>query len=144
MIKGVFYYVQFLYTRAELEAFSINVLEAHARDASGKTFLDKAAELGCSITHTTAYVDNTTAQHVAESGRTSTEMLNELNKLRLSDLLLRSVFETNERVASVDNDVADALSRMDTDEALRFPSDCDLRVVKLDVPEQYRSFPSLA
>ena len=108
------------------------------------TFLDKASESGCNISHTTAYVDNTTAQHVAESGRTSTEMLNELNKLRLSELIARGIFETNERVASVDNDVADALSRMDTAEALRFPSDCGLKVVKLDVPPKYRSFPALA
>ena len=54
------------------------------------------------------------------------------------------IFETNERVASVDNDVADALSRMDTAEALRFPSDCSLKVVKLDVPPKYRSFTALA
>ena len=71
-------------------------------------------------------------------------MLNELNKLRLSELIARGIFETNERVASVDNDVADALSRMDTAEALRFPSDCGLKVVKLDVPPKYRSFPALA
>ena len=144
IIKGVFYYVQFLYTPEELQAYSINVLEAHARDASGKTFLDKARMLGCSITHTTAYVDNTTAQHVAESGRTSTEMLNALNTLRLEDLIRREVFETNERVASVDNDVADALSRMDSEEALRFPRDCGLEIVRLEVPNEYRAFPKLA
>jgi hypothetical protein len=144
IIKGVFYYVQFLYTPEELQAYSINVLEAHARDASGKTFLDKARMLGCSITHTTAYVDNTTAQHVAESGRTSTEMLNALNTLRLEDLIRREVFETNERVASVDNDVADALSRMDLEEALRFPRDCGLEIVRLEVPNEYRAFPKLA
>jgi hypothetical protein len=71
-------------------------------------------------------------------------MLNELNKLRLTDLINRGIHETNERIASVDNDVADALSRMDTSEALRFPSDCDLKVVQLEVPARYRAFPTLA
>jgi hypothetical protein len=68
-----------------------------------------------------AYVDNTTAEAVAENGRTSTEMLSELNKRRLLQLTDRGVFETNERVTSVDNDVADLISRGDIAEALRFP-----------------------
>ena len=143
VIRGTFYYVHFVYEREELEAYSINVLEAHARDASGAVFLEKAEELGCKITHTTAFVDNTTAEHIAESGRTSTAMLNELNKVRLSRLLEKGIFESNERVASVDNDVADLLSRGDVEEALRFPADCGLPCVRLHVPAAYRAFPSL-
>jgi hypothetical protein len=143
VMRGAFYYVHFTYTRSELEAYSINVLEAHARDSSGAVFLDKAAELGCAITHTTAFVDNTTAQHIAESGRTSTAMLNALNMVRLQRLLKRGVFESNERVTSVDNDVADLLSRGDVEEALRFPIDCGLQCVRLQVPAEYREFPSM-
>ena len=59
------------------------MLEAHARDVAGMVALDKAAALGKHITHTTAFVDNTTAESVAERGKTSTEMLNALNLLRL-------------------------------------------------------------
>ena len=71
-----------------------------------------------------------TAKHIAESGRASTAVLNELNKLRLADLMRRGIFQTNERITSVDNDVTDMLSRMATDEALRFPYDCGLACVK--------------
>ena len=73
--------------------------------------LDEAAELGKSITHTTAFVDHTTAESVAERGKTSTEILNTLNTLRLSRLKARGVYQSNERVASIDNDVADLISR---------------------------------
>jgi hypothetical protein len=43
----------------------------------------------------------------------------------------------------VDNDVADLLSRGDVEEALRFPRDCDLPCVRLQVPGRYRAFPSV-
>ena len=69
--------------------------------------------------------------------------MNELNKVRLSRLLEKGIFESNERVASVDNDVVDLLSRGDVEEALRFPADCGLPCVRLHVPAAYRAFPSL-
>ena len=144
VIRDVFYYVQFIWEVEELEAYSINVLEAHARDVGGMVALDKATELGLSITHTTAYVDNTTAEAVAENGRTSTEMLNLLNKLRLERLKARGIFESNERVASVDNDVADLISRGRIDEALRFPRDCGLECVECSILDEYRRLPQLA
>jgi hypothetical protein len=140
---NTFYYIHWRWSRAEIENFSINVLEAHARDVGGKVFLDLGIELGKNFTHTTAFVDNTTAESIAENGRTSTEMLNELNLIRLRDLMARKVHEKNERIASVDNDVADDLSRGAIREALRFPSECGMRCVELQVPVDYRELPSL-
>ena len=70
-------------------------------------------------------------------------MLNELNKQRLADLLSRGIHESNERITSIDNDVADALSRADIEEALRFPRDCGLQCVELELKAQYRAIPSL-
>jgi hypothetical protein len=142
-IDNTFYYIHWRWSRAEIETFSINVLEAHARDIGGKVFLDLGIELGKNFTHTTAFVDNTTAESIAENGRTSTEMLNELNLIRLRDLMSRNVHEKNERIASVDNDVADDLSRGEIREALRHPQECGMRCVELQVPQAYRQLPSL-
>ena len=140
LIRGVFYYFAVTWTSFEVDNYSINVLEAHARDMGGFAMMDKAAELGCPITHTLAFVDNTTAEHIAESGRASTAMLNALNTIRLEQLMRRGIHEANERVTSVDNDVADLLSRGAIQEALRFPTDCGLECVRLDV-SKYRELP---
>jgi hypothetical protein len=142
-IDNTFYYIHWRWTRQEIENFSINVLEAHARDVGGNVFLDLGLELGKNFTHTTAFVDNTTAESIAENGRTSTEMLNELNLARLKNLMTRGVHEKNERIASVDNDVADDLSRGEITEALRQPRECGMRCVELQVPQRYRELPSL-
>ena len=54
-------------------------------------------------------------------------MLNELNRRRLQFLLEQKVHETNERITSIDNDVADLLSRDRVQDALRYALDCDLQ-----------------
>ena len=64
--------------------------------------------------------------------------------LRLSRLQARGVYESNERVASIDNDVADLISRGDITEALRFPRQCGLRIVKCEVDASYRPLPALS
>ena len=69
-------------------------------------------------------------------------MLNELNLARLKQLMIRGVHEKNERIASVDNDVADDLSRGEIAEALRQPQECGMRCVELQVPQRYRELPS--
>jgi hypothetical protein len=142
VIDNTFYYIHWRWSREEIETYSINVLEAHARDVGGNVFLDLGVELGKNFTHTTAFVDNTTAESIAENGKTSTEMLNELNLARLKQLLIRGVHEKNERIASVDNDVADDLSRGEIAEALRQPQECGMRCVELQVPQRYRELPS--
>ena len=80
---------------------------------------------------------------MAENGKTSTVILNALNLLRLERLKARGVFESNERVASIDNDVADLLSRGAIQDALRFPQQAGLSTVKCEVKKEYRQMPTL-
>ena len=144
VIKNTFYYIHVEWTKEEVLAYSINVLEAHVRDIGGKVFLDVAKSLGLTFTHTTAYVDNTAAECIAENGRASTELMHEMNRLRLVDLQQRDVFETNERIASEDNDVADLISRGDIKEALFYPQDCGLDVIRCEINAAYRQLPTIA
>ena len=136
-----FYYIHVEWTKEEMLKHSINVLEAHARDLFGTIMIDKAKELGYHITHSIAYIDNSTAEMIAEHGRTSTATLHELNKQRILARIASDVFETNERVASVDNDVADLISRGAVQEALRIPQEEGLAIVRLEVPAALRAIP---
>ena len=143
VLRDVFYFHVVKWTKVELEQHSINVLEAHERDVAGRVFLRQARKLGLPITHTTAYIDNSAAEAIAESGRASTAVLNELNRRRLQYLLEQKVFETNERITSIDNDVADLLSRDKVKEALRFPQECGLECVQLMEEPSERKLPPL-
>ena len=71
-------------------------------------------------------------------------MLNELNRRRLQHLLEEKVYETNERITSIDNNVADLLSRDKVKEALRFPQECLLECVQLVEEPHERRLPPAA
>ena len=75
------------------------------------TFAAEARRRGVQLTHVREYVDNSAAEAVADRGRPHTEgmhLLTEYRYRRLSSMgLLSAVF----RIASVDNDIADGLSR---------------------------------
>ena len=133
VIQGTFVYVEWTWTRRQVDSFSINVLETVAKDAAARCFVAYARDQGCSATHSLVFTDNTTAEHVAERGRASTHALNELNRRRQQWLVEAGVHQLTERVASVDNDVADLLSRGRVVEALRFATACDLTVKRLEV-----------
>ena len=141
VIKKTFYYIHITWRQDEMEKHSINVLEAHVRDIFGDIMIDYAKGLGLPITHTIAYIDNSTAEMIAENGRTSTATLHELNHRRITRRTKSNVFETNERVASVDNDVADMISRGAVEEALRIPLEEDLIIQRLEVPPEIREVP---
>ncbi len=70
-------------------------------------------------------------------------MLNALNLSRLEHLLAQGVYETSERVTSIDNDVADLLSRDEVEEALRFPKDCDIPCIECIVHPEIRALPGI-
>ena len=123
----------------EIDHYSINVLEAHAKDAIGSAFLDYADANGISITHAMAFVDNSTAESVAERGQSSAQGLNYLELRRQDELLRRKVHETAERVSSIDNDVADWLSRGRIAEALRVATSLGLTPVKITISKERRS-----
>ena len=143
VVRGVFVYVVDRWTADEIAKFSINVLEAKAKDVSGAIIVQYAQAMGCKVTHTMAYIDNSTAEYVAERGRTHSDPMHELNLARQQWLLDLGIYETTERVASIDNDVADLLSRGDVDEALRFPSTSGLKIKKLNIPPELRDMSEL-
>lgn len=144
VIAGVFVFVEGRWTAQEVERYSINVLEAWARDIPARCFLTYARSAGLRPTHSLAYVDNSTAECIAESGRATTEGLHQLNAERQQWLIDEGIHQSNERVASVDNDVADLLSRGDIDEALRFPAASGLPVLRLAAEGEQRDFSHIA
>ena len=144
VIAGVFVFVEGRWTAQEVERYSINVLEAWARDIPARCFLTYARSVGLRPTHSLAYVDNSTAECIAESGRATTEGLHQLNAARQQWLVDEGIHQSNERVASVDNDVADLLSRGDVEEALRFPAASGLPVLRLAVEVEQRDFSHVA
>ena len=115
------------------------MLEAHAKDAIGSAFLDYVDENGITITHAMAYVDNSTAESIAERGHSSADGLNHLELRRQEELLRRKVHETSERVSSIENDVADWLSRGRIADALRVAVALGLTPVKITIPDERRS-----
>ena len=140
VIDAVFVYIVGRWSAEEVRKYSINVLEAKTKNMAMVTFVDCANGIGLKPSHVLAFVDNSTAEAIDEFGRASTEGLNHLNLLRQSWLTsIGLVHQATERVASVDNDVADLLSRGDIAEALRFPTDCGLAVQRLDVDPAVRS-----
>ena len=127
------------WTLFEIDHYSINVLEAHAKDAIGSAFLDYVDENGITITHAMAYVDNSTAESIAERGHSSADGLNHLELRRQEELLRRKVHETSERVSSIENDVADWLSRGRIADALRVAVALGLTPVKITISDERRS-----
>ena len=142
-IRDVFYYIVGRWTMDEIETHSINVLESKVRDMGTFTFVAKARELGCTATHATTYNDNRTSEANAEYGRPGTELLNSMLKEKQERAHAMGLHIANERVASIDNDIADLLSRGDIYEALRFPRTANMRVLQLDVEPSLRGFAGL-
>ena len=139
VVRGIFVYIVGRWTCSEINLYSINVLEVKASAMGGESIIEYAKSVGCEVTHTMAYVDNSTAEHVAERGRASTVGISDLNLERQAWLDTESLYETTERVASVDNDVADLLSRGDIEDALRYPLSSGLEVLELHVSGPRRS-----
>jgi hypothetical protein len=133
VVDDVFVFIEWRWTNDDLRKFSINVLETIIKDVATRVFIGYARSQGLPATHSLAFTDNSTAEHVAERGRASTEALNVLNIERQQWLVDNNVSQRSERVASVDNDVADLLSRGDLGEALRFPRHHGLPVQRLHV-----------
>ena len=132
------------WSRAEVDSFSINVLETVVKDVAARRFTEYAREHGMAATHSLVFTDNSTAEHVAERGRATTEALEQLNAARREWLLAAGVHQKTDRVASVENDVADALSRDAVEEALRFPRACKLPTLRLGVSHDARDTSHLA
>ena len=142
-VDGVFVFIEGRWTPEECAKYSINVLELHTVIMGGFTFSAYARARGLTITHLHSFVDNTTAEHVAERGRTQAEALNELNQRRQQRLVDERLHQKSSRVASVFNDIADLLSRGDVEEALRFAVEADLPTLRLHVTPVLRELASV-
>lgn len=139
VIDETFVFVEGRWTEDEIRHYSINVLEAFIKDVATYRFFEYACEVEAAApTHSLVFCDNSTAESIAEFGRASKEGLHVLNARRQHWLIEHGVHQATERVASIHNDVADALSRGSIKEALRFPADCGLKVRRLHLSEAQR------
>ena len=143
VVRGVFVYCAGHWTPHEVATYSINVLETKAKDMWGVTAIKYARAVGCTVTHSLAFTDNTTAECVAERGRTQAAALSELNVQRLDALRRLGVHEKTDRVASIDNDIADLLSRSRVTEALRIPRTLNMEVLELVIEADERDTSTL-
>ena len=135
IIKDVFYYIHGRWTHDEIEKHSINVLESKVRDLGTFKLVEKARALGCTATHSTCYNDNRTSEANAEFGRPGTELLHDMLVARQEMAKKMGLHIANERVASIDNDIADDLSRGAIKEALRFPRMAGMKMERVEVAE---------
>jgi hypothetical protein len=141
--RDTFFYVVGRWTDYEINTYSINVLESHVKNMSTFTFVEAFRQLGDTATHVTSFSDNTTAEANAEFGRPGTALLNLMLQGRQRRCNALGLHARNERVASIDNDIADLLSRGDIYEALQFPRSAGLAVQQLQVDEDLRRIPRL-
>ena len=83
--------------------------------------------MGLCPTHSLAFVDNTAAEHVAENGRTTADALHALNLRRQQRLVAEGIHQATARVTSIDNDVADLISRGRTRDRREKNAELDIR-----------------
>ena len=105
----IFFYVEGRWSEAEVERLDINALELAAMNIGSFTFLEEARRRGVSISHLCEFTDNTSAEYAADRGKPSSARLTELVTRRYDALYDMGVSGACERVASVDNDIADGL-----------------------------------
>ena len=135
---NTFFYVEGRWSKEEARDYSINVLEL-ATENIGVFLLKQAVEAaGVPITHAEVFTDNTTAEHISERGRTQSAGLNELNLRRQAELVRLGIHQRTSRVTSIDNDIADLLSRGAIDQALVIPFTCGLRIARVPVESNGR------
>jgi hypothetical protein len=140
VVDGVVYYVEGRWTDAEVKRLDINVLELLAMNIGSFAFLRVAAERGVVVTHLVEFTDNTAAEHSVERGKPKSPRLGELVRQRYVALQASNIFASPERVASVDNDVADGLSRGGSmlADALRTLAAAGYPVVRLEPSSEWR------
>lgn len=145
IINGVFVYVEGRWDEKEVALLDINVLELVAMNIGSFTFIAHAKASGVAVTHLFEFTDNTAAEHSAERGKPKAARLGELVKRRYDALFAMGVAASAERVASVDNDVADGLSRGGTKlaDALRTAAAAGYRVQRLQPAAEWRDTSSL-
>jgi hypothetical protein len=124
---------------------SINVLELAARNIGTFTFLEHARQVGVEVTHLFEFTDNRAAELSAEFGKPHTARMQALIKAAYVELRTLEVYSSMLRIASVDNDIADGLSRGGENlaNALRIASATGIQVRRLAPLEKWRDLTAL-
>ena len=139
VIQKDFLYIHGLWTDEEGEKFSINVTEALIRDWALFTFVKEARSRGLAASHATGFSDNSAAEMTAETAKSSSDPLHEIALARNKRLLEERVHAATHRVTSVDNTLADWLSRQLVEETIGVAEREGLRPIRLEVDEEMRS-----
>ena len=107
------------------------------------TIMAYATAQGFKVSHLHEFTDNTAAEHSAERGKPKSTRLGALIEQRYTALHCMGVFATAERVTSIDNDVADGLSRSleDRTNVLRQAASVGYKIIRL---EPIKEWPDLS
>ena len=145
VIGDVLYWLGGLWEEWELSAFSINVLELAAENMGTFAFIAQARALGFDVTHSLDFVDNTAAEYSADRGTPRAAGMQEFVRRRFVALDELEVYSSVERITSVDNEWADALSRGEerVQDVLRMARALGLRTHRLQPAPEWRSLSGL-
>ena len=140
IIGRVFVYIEGRWTTDEVLLLDINVLELLAMNLGTFTFIEYAQGADVEVTHVFEFTDNTSAEHSTERGKPRASGLGALVHQRYDALYEMGIFGSAERIASVDNDVADGLSRGGAKlaDALRIAAGAGYRVKRLEPKAEWR------
>ena len=139
VINEIFFFFYGTWKEWEARAFSINILELAVQNMGCFTFAAISRALGNPSTHVLTFGDNTCAEMVSERGRTQSPGMHYLNQQRQHELHSEQLHQKCNRVASVENDIADLLSRGDIEEALRFARDAGLEIREVQPNSAFRN-----
>ena len=128
------YFIQGVWTAAELDAHSITVLEALVF-----VFVELAfPPLFPEVSHLFELTDNTGAQAVAETFTPHAPALQRISAKRAAVLSAARIFTRSGRVTSADNRWADALSRGEVARVLREAATLGLYTQRIDLTPDMR------
>ena len=111
VICGFFYYVEGRWTEEEVALLSINVLELLAMNIAIMTFVAEAHRLDLVIDDVCEFTDNVAAEMSADRGNPHAEGMHNLVVERYEFFTRHNISSAATRVTSVENDIADGLSR---------------------------------
>ena len=145
VIAGEVLYIEGRWSDKEAAELDINTLELAAMDMGSFTFMKHARLAGVEVTHLYEFTDNTSAEASAERGKPKSEKLGRLITRRYDALYKFGVAATATRVTSVDNDIADGLSRGGEQlaQALRLAAAAGYPIRRVEVDAEWRDLSHL-
>ena len=140
ILGDTLYYIEGRWTVPEIHLLSINVLELKAMNMGLFMFTRLAVHLGMSISESCEFTDNTAAEHSANNGTGHTERMAYLIRERFDYLVSKDIASAVVRITSIDNDLADGLSRggLFLSDALRLAAASGRRIRRITVTDDVR------